>query len=213
MTTDGLRKAQLWLSVVWLCLLVLGSAGGALGLPVVVVGVAALAGYWLFRRAWPRLRRAWRSSRPRTLVEVELAAPGPRAVERSPISLSALAKLLQRAELGAVTVDGSRLSLVDRNGETVHFAAAFPDLVTRSTLQVTTSALELAVLACDALAPRLGAVEFRAEGIRLTIDGTSPRAELERQLYDARMAHLERMRNELDAEPPPPKPRGPQLLN
>jgi hypothetical protein len=159
-----------------------------------------LLAYWLGRRGVPSLRRSWQQAHPNDAFGVVLASAGPRYHPREPTRLATLARLLSEADLGAVSLDGTRVKVV-AGRDFVRFEAG-NDPTVRDELTVTASSVELAVLACEALAPRLGPMEVEAGGIHITVDGTRPRLELEREVHSLKIERLARLRAELDAVPP-----------
>jgi len=150
--------------------------------------------------------RSFGAPKPRRSFPVALTAPR-RYGRREPVRLETLARLLSEAGLGRVSLDGRRLCVTTREGHVTLFEAAKADAVIHAELQVTSSSIDLAALACEALAPRLGPMEIEVEGIRLEVDGTRPRTELERELHDLKVSRLSQLRLQLD------RPASPQLPN
>nr|UXE44842.1 hypothetical protein Hi04_10k_c3807_00007 [uncultured bacterium] len=191
------RRAERVLSVAWLIALLLGY--GAFGLSVVLLGLAALVAYGLGRRWVPSWRRAWQQAHPNEALEVVLSTPGPRYHDREPVQVATLARLLADSNLGAISLEAGRLK-VAAGRDFVCFEAA-RDPVARGDLKVSATSVELAVLACEALATRLGPMQVDAGGISIVVDGTRPRLELEREVHSLKIDRLSRLRSGLDAPP------------
>lgn len=54
------------------------------------------------------------------------------------------------------------------------------------------------VLVADALAVSLGPLLARVDGVELEVDGTTPKAQLERELWSRQMERLKKLEHDLD---------------
>jgi hypothetical protein len=163
---------------------------------LLLVGALVGAGWMLWR--WARRAPAVRAvlSSPKAPVTVELLPPPARIADRSPSTLAALLGALERTQLGAVRSDGRSVILRSGSGDLVELRVEQPDQVVLAGVSVRTNSAELALAACDALAPLLGPMTFRTQGAELLVDGTTPWVTLERTLHDARLrAAMERERS------------------
>jgi hypothetical protein len=198
MDPAGWTRLARVLGVVWLITLVLGNFVGLLGPVPVAVGLGLIAAYWLVQREWPGLRRRLRAARPRDLLTGVVASPADRYTDRAPVSLIALARQVEDAALGQVTVEGAVLRVSDRSGEFVELRVPDPRAVVRSGIALTATSVELAALCSDAIATRVGPIQLRIGGLDLFIDGTVPRFQLERTIHDAKIARARQLRIELE---------------
>lgn len=181
-----------------LVVFVISVAGHGLSRPVLLAGVVLVALYVIGRRAAPAVKQALRSSRSRPELQVQLepdnTRPGPRPVT----SLAALKATLDASGLGSVRVASPTSLVLDgAEGRRVLLNVASPAEVTAAEVTLVTNAIELALLCTDAVVARLGPVTFRADGLRMDVDGTEPHSELQRRLHDLRMQQLQRIAHEL----------------
>jgi len=171
-----------WVGVVaWLMLFVFGVALFRMSPRWVFVAVGAFTVLYLLRRGWPSLSRWGRRQVARRALELTVKSPDPRYA-RSPVRLAELARRLADANLGVVGLKGRSVRLTSPEGDWFELTASDGERVTLPDLSVSSTDPQLAVLACDSLAPVLGPIELGFLGIEMVIDGTQPRADLEREL-------------------------------
>lgn len=117
-----------------------------------------------------------------------LAAPLGHQGDRQAVSVDELERRLRDADLGVVTREGATVQ-VQQGAAAVRLRPEDPARVVRSGLSVTATRLELLALALDALAPAVGAIEVSWNGMTLKLDGTMPRAAVERAAHLALEDH------------------------
>lgn len=207
-----LRKLEVFIAAAWLLIFVGGSLGQGWN-PIILGGAVAVFAVWfLLRRAWPRIRRVLREKNPRRLLPIELLPPPERYGARAPVSFTAIARLLDEADLGRVEATDKRVRVVSSEGEWVEASLAEPTAggASLSSLHLTGTDAELILLACDALVPKLGPFTVRIDGVEMFLDGTLPRVELEREFRDLQMTRMRQLQRELEALEEAPKS---ELLN
>ncbi|MHB8872588.1 MAG: hypothetical protein ACYC8T_02775 [Myxococcaceae bacterium] len=192
-----MRGVPRWVFVVAVLVLVLmlSPLRGLLGVllaqwrVLVAMGVVALV-IWALRSA-----RAARGSAARW-VEVELVSVA-RGGPREPVSLPELTAALRRTSVGKVRESGGVITIFAEDGQAT-VEAADPARVTAQTLKLRASSRFCAVLAADALAVTLGPLLVRADGVEVEVDGTAPRAQLEREVWTRQMERMQQLERELE---------------
>jgi len=206
------RLNRLWLlSGSWLLIIVLARVLGGVPWPLLLGAVALWALVVWGRRRWPR--SALRPAKEGGSVLGTIAPPSPRHAYKPATTLRALGLRLEDSGLGAVTAEGHSVRVALPEGEWARISAVDPAVVTQATLALEGSSTQALALACDALAPELGAMRLEVDGVSVVIDGTRPRGLLERDVADAidtrRRQQLAEQRR-LAQAPKPPGP-GPYL--
>lgn len=207
-----MRINRLWLlSGGWLLIIVMARVLGGVPWPLLLGAVAFWALVVWGRRRWPRL--ALRPAKKGASVRGTIAPPSPRHAYKPATTLRALGLRLEDSGLGTVTVtpEGDSVRVALPEGEWARVSVVDPAVVTQATLALEGSSTQALALACDALAPELGAMRLEVDGVGVVIDGTRPRGLLERDVADAidtrrRQQLAEQRRLEGDPKPPGPGP-------
>lgn len=186
------RRATVFTALLVVAALVVGLAGVRIALRLAMFALVGLAGYYLVSMLW----KAIRPSRRRILgpVKLTLLPPPERYRGRSPTTLAQLVRALESATLGPVDVHPRSLRVTaSGHPDYVDLTCEDPEKVTLDTVQLQTNSTDFALAVCDAIAPWVGPHVFAAEGVELFVDGTMPRWELERELFDKRMQRTRRV--------------------
>jgi len=154
---------------------------------LVIMGVAFLAGFFLMFRLWPAGKGKAPAIAQAGTVKVALRPPARPSEALGPTTLAELAMTFGDARLGTVTRDGLSVTITGAQTGWVRFTAVQAELVSLPSLSVETTSAELALLACDTAALKVGPMEVVLDGVELFVDGTVPRESLKRVLHDRQM--------------------------
>jgi hypothetical protein len=171
---------------------------------LLAAGAAVALFVWAARSA---LKRTSGGLSKRLTVHVTPPVP---FLPRDPVTLAELVAGMKGIASFPIWARGSAVYVEAGEGQ-ARIEVDDPARIAFGGFRVTASSHLSAVLACDALAMVVGPFTLHLEGVKMDVDGTTPRAALERELWRQQMERVHQLESELsDRKKPSSKKAQPQ---